>query len=415
MSRAINILERLVCNTGFAGTKINSISVANLPRAEDGTLGVVLSFNLANSKIDESLYKTLLTVGSYSSDRFSIFDESGVCTVISKIRDLEAIETINIFEFTLSNESKPITNVGIVNALTTNTLFGLPGCLLRGIPIASLKIFFGVNRNPIQIANRLNDSPSAYNGRPYIFSHIQKPVVRFRYLDKNNSLKSKEIHIKHYLSETLLLEMERHSYATKCGVAIDAVFPPSEFESDVPLSDWATLFAKAEEIVTGDLKGHLEAQVARISARVIGVHRRPRLSRSGRDFGLEPSNEVETVLLFQRLLYLAPDAFPPGFQIQILDYSPRDIDSISQFQLSNAHPVATGPVEFEYAIRSFFDHGHDYRQVEMIVCYTLGDMNFPYSKGGIEYNLQFIGALPTLSNSKDTKAIPCLILERIFK
>jgi hypothetical protein len=415
MSRAISILERLVCNTGFADTAIHSIGVTNLPRREDGTLGVVLSFNLANSKIDEFLYKTLLTVGSYSSDSFSIIDESGVPTVISEIKELEAIEKIGIFEINLSNESKPITSPGIVNALTANTLFGLPGCLLRGIPIASLKIFFGVNRSPIQIVSRLNESPSAYNGRPYIFSRIQKPIVRFRYLDKNNNFKSKDVSIKNYLSDSLRLEMERHSYIAKWGLVVDAVFPPSEFESDVPLLGWAALLTKAGEIVSDDLKGHLEAQVARINARVIGVHRRPRLSRSGLDFGLEPSNEVETVLLFQRLLYTAPNAFPPGFQMQILDYSPRDIDSISQFQISDAHPVATGPVEFEYAIRSFFDHGHDYRQVQMIVCYTLGDMSFPYSKGGIEYSLQSSGTLPTLSNSKDTKAIPCLILERMFK
>jgi hypothetical protein len=156
-------------------------------------------------------------------------------------------------------------------------------------------------------------------------------------------------------------------------------------------------------------------QVMRINERVDLVQRRSVLRSDNKDFGFCPVNEIETVLLFQKISLTAPRLLPGGLALTILDYSPRDIDAICRIQQTPAHPIEIGPVEFEYSLTSFFTHGHDYRQVKLIVCFTIAELIFPFRFGGITYDLIRAGGLPKLTNLADWSSVPCLVLEELFK
>jgi hypothetical protein len=255
----------------------------------------------------------------------------------------------------------------------------------------------------------------AYKTHPFLSELTKVPIVEFLYIDDRSNLTTLKRPITDYIDEDLILLLTRHAYTPKVGLKICSIFPSTFFSNTVPLATWDFIRQQVSNIVREDLNRHTKSQVDRISKRIGEVQRRKKIISGGIDFGLAPINEVETVLLFQKLALIYPNKLPGGLRVELIDYSPKDIDSICRFQLSPNHPEETGPVEFEFSLASFFKHGHDYRQVKLIICYTIKPLVFPYFYGGINYSLDKSGIMPKLTNTLDNSSVPCLILEELFK
>jgi hypothetical protein len=228
-------------------------------------------------------------------------------------------------------------------------------------------------------------------------------------------LVNKKVDIKNYLSASSLDELERHAYSPKVGLKIYSLFPSSLLNEIIPLKSWRWLIEQVQEIVQSDLTRHTRDQVKRINERISALRSRNKIVITGIELGCVPQNEVETVLLFQKISLSYPNLLPQGLSVRLLDYSPKDIDSICEVQLTKDHPPVVVPVEFEFSLKSFFSHGHDYRQVYLIICYTQKPLNFPVSIGGITYDLDKTSSLPRLINTADKTFTHCLILEDMFK
>ena len=133
----------------------------------------------------------------------------------------------------------------------------------------------------------------------------------------------------------LVISYPPQAISPKVGLTISSLFPAHFFTATVPLASWDFIRAQAGLIVKEDLERHTKSQVERISRRINEVQRRKKVFHGGVELGLAPINEVETVLLFQKIALSYPAILPGGLKVLLLDYSPKDIDSICKFQLND--------------------------------------------------------------------------------
>lgn len=415
MSRVIELIKRFVTDTGQSETSIESFQLSNVPKSDNGHLAVRMIVSLTGGKLDQVFYNCLLSAGIYVDDTFKVTSIDGNCIAISDIYCIPKDGNFKSFEIVFSYEKKPVTIDLIVKSLQSETIFGLPAELFKNKPIAKLQIFFGANNEPINIKKNTAEKTRAHDSYPYVFTFTKTPYVEFNFINDRSNFVTLKRPITDYVDVDLILLLTRHAYTPKVGIKLSSVFPSNYFASTVPLASWDFLRGQVASIVSEDLSNHTKSQVNRISKRIDSVQRRAKIIYQGAQLGLVPINEVETVLLFQKIALNFPALLPGGLKVSLLDYSPKDIDSICKFQLSPNHPEETGPVEFEYSLASFFKHGHDYRQVKLIICYKTNPLIFPYAHGGINYKLDVSGFLPKLTNTFDGTSIPCLILEKLFK
>jgi hypothetical protein len=370
---------------------------------------------LVKGVFDKNFYNCLIGTGIYIDDTFAGKRINGEATTVIDINNLKVDENFEFVDIALSNEKTPVTSDQIISILQLNTIFGLNHVLFKNLPIADLKIYYGANQTSLQLIKNENHQTRSYKSYPYIVEYTKTPIVEFIYIDERSNLIAIKRPINDYITNELLMSLARHAYAPKVGIKISSLFPQEFFIAKSPLADWIFIRDEVSKIVQEDLKRHTKSQVDRISKRVASVQHRARVNIANIDFGLVPINEVETVLLFQKIILSNPSLLPGGLKVNILDYSPKDIDSICRFQISPNHPEETGPVEFEYSLSSFFKHGHDYRQVKLIICYTAEPLTFPYFHGGINYILDRSGEIPRLTNKLDHTSIPCLIIKDLLK
>jgi hypothetical protein len=417
MSRVIELIKRYVTDTGQSETHVSSFRLSNeISRGDNDHASVIMKIVLKNGVFDQVFYKCLVGAGIYVEDVFFGIKADGLKIKINNLNQISEEDKFEEIEIIFSREKKPININQIINVLRSETIFGLPFLLFKNFPISNLKIYFGANQNPIRVLNETSQQAYAYKNYPYIIEFTRQPYVEFEYINDRSCLSCIKRPIVDYVDEDLSQLLIRHAYTPKVGIKISSVFPSNFFRSTVPLSNWDVIRENVHRIVIQDLNRHTQSQVDRISSRITEVHRRTKVStKNGIQLSLVPINEVETVLLFQKIALNHPDLLPGGLKVTLLDYSPKDIDSICKFQLSPNHPEEIGPVEFEFSLLSFFKHGHDYRQVRLIICYTAKPLFFPYTHGGINYDLDKTGVFPKLTNKLDNSSIPCLIIEDLFK
>jgi hypothetical protein len=415
MSRVVELIKRFVTDTGQAETSVESLRLSNEPRGGNSHTTVRMTVALKNGTLDKTFYNSLMGVGIYVDDIFMATRPDGQSLRISDLSNLNSDEIFDSIEISFSFEKKPITGEQLVKTLQAETIFGLPYVLFKNWSIANLKIYYGANRDPLNLLININQQTRSYKSHPFLIDHTKSSQIEFSFIDDRSTLNTVKRPITDYLDEELMQSLTRHAYTPKVGLAISSLFPAHFFTATVPLASWDFIRTQAGLIVKEDLERHTKSQVERISRRINEVQRRQKVFHGGVELGLAPINEVETVLLFQKIALSFPKMLPGGLKVLLLDYSPKDIDSICKFQLSPNHPEETGPVEFEFSLSSFFKHGHDYRQVKLIICYTAEPLVFPYTHGGINYALDRSGPIPRLTNRLDHSSIPCLIIEDLFK
>lgn len=415
MSRTLEVLKRFVMSVRDQRTSVSGIRVSNCNNRGypyDHTVKIMFSFS--DALTDGYLLNTLKGAGLYKDDTISIqlVDEPEIQTC-----ELEKVPNSGVSSLTveLTREVAAATSTSIIKTLRAETIFGVPFELYKGYSISQLEVFFGASRIPLEIKNNSDSSTYSYQGLPLIVEYLSDGgEIRFFYVNEHGQLIKSLHQISEYATEGIKQRLFRHNYKPKSGILINAGFTNGSHFGNPPLLEWPSLVQMVTEKISNELDENTLNQVSRISERISSVGNRPRIKFGHHDLGLRPVNEVETVLLFQKAASLPGFRFPDGLKVEILDYSPKDIDSICRIQLTPAHPEETGPVEFEFELRSFFKHGHDHRQVKLIICYTARPLQFPYNFGGIAYRLDYSSGLPRLSNSEDHSAVPCLILDELF-
>jgi hypothetical protein len=415
MSRVLELIKRYVTDVGRGDAGVESFRLFNDPKGGGTHAPVRMSVSFRGGRVDNIFRNCLIGTGIYLDDTFSVNRLDGRSENLGSIGELPADDNCESMEIGFCYEKKPVTSDLLVKILQAETIFGLPVNLYKNFPISRLKIYFGANQAPLALSKGGPQELRVYQSHPYVFETTKAPSIEYLYLDDRANLASVKKPIVDYLNEELSQLLSRHAYTPKVGMRISSLFPASFFSDTTPLLGWAFIRQNVDAVVREDLVRHTTSQVNRISHRLREVGRRQKITYKGLDFGLMPINEVETVLLFQRIALSHPHLLPGGLKVALLDYSPKDIDSICRFQLSQNHPEEVGPVEFEYSLASFFKHGHDYRQVKLIICYTASPLSFPYAHGGISYFLDRSGDIPRLTNKADHSSIPCIIIEDLFR
>jgi hypothetical protein len=300
------------------------------------------------------------------------------------------------------------------NWLTSKTFYGLHPSLRKHIPANKIKIYYGagsyqsIDINP----DRSNFIGGVKDGIPFGYFPDHSRHVKFLYLNEG-VLCEKKVSIDSYINQKNKNEIDRFKIKIRFGLQIHSLFMFQEFNPEIPLSGWSFLDSQVNSKITSEISLLRSQQVERLTTRMNSMHQRRKVSISGVNLGVEPKNEIETVLLFERAFPYLKNLLPDGFLIRLLDYSPRDIDAVCEFTPSVSVPSKVSMVEFEYDLKSFFDHGHDLRQVNLIICYKMDNIHFPYNCFGSIYSLDPQEKIMILRDMSDIQVnAHCLILNR---
>jgi len=300
------------------------------------------------------------------------------------------------------------------NSLISKTFYGLDSSIRRHIPASKIKIYFGAgNYQPVDInPERTIFIGGVRDGIPYSYLADQSRYIKLFYLN-DGVLCEKRVSAESYLNQENRNEIDRFKIKIKSGLQIHTLFMPQDFVADPPLRSWIFLENEINSSVSSEIALFRGQQVERLTSRMNSIHQRKRVSIAGVNLGVEPKNENETVLLFERAFPHLKTLLPDGFFVRLLDYSPRDIDAVCEFTHAATVPSKISLVEFEYDLKSFFDHGHDLRQVNLIICYKMDNINFPYHCSGSSYTLEPHGNIMILRDASNNQAQAyCLILNR---
>jgi hypothetical protein len=412
MSRAVELIEQFVIQARQGEVFVREIRLFNELISDPQSYNVKLDIFFHEEKLDRVFLKCLLNVGAYSNDVFRAHKSNG--EIIEGINLIDSEEKIHKLSIIFTREKKHVTPPSIIESLQSKTIFGLPSILFRSFPIANLKIYFGASQQSLQLLRITNHQLQIHENHGYIIEETSESCIEFIYIDRKGNLVSQKKQIRDYLEASTSTRLARHAYSPKRGLKCISMFPEALFLPRLPLFNSRPFRTAINSAVLNELDTHTAAQVRRISQRIQSAQQRSKLTLRGIELAPVPTNELETILLFQKITLTNPDLLPGGLKVEILDYSPKDIDAVCRFQIDPNYPEEIGPVEFEYSLANFFHHGHDYRQVKLIICYTLDGLTFPYLHGGMTYDIDRSGLLPKLFNNQGDCSLPCLIMQDLL-
>ena len=413
MSRVVELIEQFVVQTGQGEVSVREIRLFNELIPDTSSFNVKLEVFFHQEKFDRVFLKCLLNIGTYTDDVFRAHKSNGEITEGINLIDSE--EKTHKLSLIFTRERRHVTAPSIIQSLQSKTIFGLPSILFKNFPISNLKIYLGASEQSLALLKISPHQLQIHESHGYITEATSDGCIEFIYLDGKGCLVSQKKQTKDYLEADTSASLARHAYSPKRGLKCISLFPEHYFSTRLPLSRLPPFRAAINSVVLKELDTHTSAQVRRISRRIQSAQQRSKLKLRGIEFAPVPTNELETILLFQKIALSNADLLPGGLKVEILDYSPKDIDAVCRFQIDPNYPEETGPVEFEYSLANFFRHGHDYRQVKLIICYTLAGLNFPYLHGGITYDIDRSGLLPKLFNNLGDCSLPCLIIQDLFR
>ena len=83
--------------------------------------------------------------------------------------------------------------------------------------------------------------------------------------------------------------------------------------------------------------------------------------------------------------------------------------------MNSSEPTTNVAVEFEFLLQNFFDHGHDPRQVRLILCYSMKKVSFPYDHFGVSFDLDRSGDLPKLVDKSTGNSCYVFALDEVLE
>lgn len=416
MSRSIHFLVRLVQRESIsAACTVASVRLFG-STGPGGHPGVYLDLELHGHGDPELLQSIFHEVGLNVEDLIQIDDScvpQKLIAVVSNIANF--LGSNKHFRIFFANETH-VAQGAIVQALRKHTIFGMPSVFYSQKPISEIKFYIGANKNRVDLnLENHRHSLRSLNGYPYTFEITTHGRVELFYLDARGALQHKESRLDCYYSEDIQQKINRYQFRNKLGLTIYGLFPISWVECPAPLIDQRELTDLINRESEAALNDMLMQQVRRIEERIRNIPRRRRVRFRGSVLGLEPQNEHETVILFERYVAANNGRIGSASGFRLLEYSPQGIDSICEFSPSPNIPFNVVAVEFEYHLRNFFSHGHDPCQVKLILCYSLAGLSFPYDHYGVLYTIDRTAELPRLINMETGEKTFLFALEEVVE
>jgi hypothetical protein len=410
MSRCLDLVGRYISAIGAAQTNLISLRVSSLPVGT--TYRSVAELDFTTSPNDKVIATILQTTGFYSDDTVywtSSSGEKGQCipSEFSLVIAQMAVTHLRIEFF----REPMIVPSRLSEILRQKTAFGLMKTLADLFSVTRVPIYFGASTVSLPLTVECNQKLQSFSGLPFVTRKTENFNVVFRFINATGLLTTIAVSAFYYLDAARKQLAQRYSFKPKEGLLIESTFPHQWFESEFPLSTWTDLLTEVGRSFDAQLKRHTQAQVKRLEARIKRATKRHIISYRGHEIGFRPANETETIVIFERMLALdSGKRLSCGASVRMLDYSSQDIDSICEYSPRESVPATFCPLEFEYELSNFFAHGHDDHQVRLIVCYSIGQLNFPLEMFGEKFDLQGSG-LRRLSNRTDGTALDCIVLE----
>jgi hypothetical protein len=126
-------------------------------------------------------------------------------------------------------------------------------------------------------------------------------------------------------------------------------------------------------MVTQQLEASKQEYLQRLEERRLRLRKRQTISVRGKELGPEPTNEHEVLILAGKMESAFQEVLS---EFQILEHTAQiDIDGIVRIQRGPGQLLqGDATVEFEYELRSFFEHRHPIPMTNYIICWTLGGL-----------------------------------------
>lgn len=416
MSRALDLLVGMVRSLTVENRLgVESVRIATLQRPN--SVGRSLSFKIERNPTESwlPLSNIIKMFGVYTDDEVLLDDgpsqplsemlASGELTdrAVSKI----TLILINEREFNLSS---------IPDYLQHETVFGFPLELVKKLSVTKLKVFIGASREPISLFFHPLEKViiRAHNGYPFaVFSNPMRGI-KLCLLGNDGGLKVYNLDADNYLSIKNQLLTLQFKHKPKLNYLIYALLPEGYGFTDLPFSNFNFLVDKINSETLRLVAEHLKKQVEQLDERFESVRIRKKVYYETVELGIVPKSELETVLLIDRYVRQKNNSLTTGGRFKLLEYSPTGIDAVVEFALPGA-PVSVVAAEFEYELRNFFEHGHDIRQVKIILCYSMRSTEFPFVHCGVTYHLNKSGELPSISRDCDEAVAYLFCLENYIQ
>jgi hypothetical protein len=139
------------------------------------------------------------------------------------------------------------------------------------------------------------------------------------------------------------------------------------------ISNKDKLFNSSEYV---EYKNSYEAYIKNKTAVAINkrqerVESAQKINVDGKHYMTVPTCENELVALYMKL----ESAKKLPFECNVIEYTSRSgIDALANFKLSDVeHLQRYAPVEFEFMLENYFDHGHPIEQTTLIICWDVSE------------------------------------------
>lgn len=415
MSRLKILVVRVIQILDAKSSTLESIRIKS--SSIDGDNGAEIEFINQSMGVWPNLISIVHEIGYKSGDLISIDQESFREINNRSLSELaESLSNLVKIRIRLSNESA-VHQSELVSEIRHHTIFGLPSILYQNYKIKKLRLFFGANQRSIQMSVDYNVEMTvrSNDGYPYIIIENNIGKIDFYYLKKNNSLQKLQVTTDSYLNDDVTRDLNRFKHTVKSGYAIYSLFPEEYFQEEIPFRGWVEFVELLNNSAKASLQKMLSNQVAAIESRLLSVTSRKHVYFKGEELGLVPENEQETVILYERYIAKNNNMFGNVSRLRLLDYSPQGIDSVCSFAANSSEPSTNVAVEFEFLLQNFFDHGHDSRQVRLILCYSMKKMTFPYDHFGVTFEVDRTGDLPKLVDKSTGNSCYVFALDEILE
>jgi hypothetical protein len=357
-------------------------------------------------------YENLFLINLLKIFNFGINDKvyiNNKITSLTEICDVGIISTIEVLVF--SGIQYRIQD--FIDLFKRKTIYGYPSRLFSNFKIKDLKIYFGANTVNQQILydekNLIKDNIFE-NETEYLLFKNENESINIFYLNSDGLLSSKKLSILDFSSDDIKSKLLKYGLKPKIGFIIYILNIDFILESILN-------FNKFKNILNNELNNFIESnlkkQVNRLNSRIALAKLRETIFYENRALGFSPKNEVETIIFFTNIIN-STDIFKKQINsFKFLDYSSVDIDAICEISFNENSPTTVMAVEFEYDLVNFFKHGHDIRQVGLIICFKKSFFeNFSYAN--TNYHIEkFSDKLPILKDNFGN-SVKCLIIDEIL-
>lgn len=415
MSRLKTLVVRFIQALDVQSSTVDSIRIksSNI----NGDNGVEVEFTNQLNGVWPNLISIVHEVGYRSGDLVSIDSDPPQEITNSTLSKLEG-SLHNSVKVKIRLSSEPAVHQSeLVNEIRRHTIFGLPSILYRNYSIRNLSLYIGANQRSILMPAEYNVDMTvrSNDGYPYVMTENPNGKIEFYYLKRNNSLNKLQIPADSYFYDYVVKDLNRFKHSVKSGCTVYSFFPEELFQEEVPFKGWTDFVELLNNTAKSSLQKMLTNQVVAIEKRLRSVTSRKRVYFKGEELGLVPENEQETVILYERYIAKNNYMFGKVSRLRLLDYSPQGIDSVCSFAVNSSEPTTNVAVEFEFLLQNFFDHGHDPRQVRLILCYSMKKISFPYDHFGVTFDIDRTGDLPKLIDKSTGNSCYVFALDEILE